>query len=215
MDPRFRLLTKWRRNMSAGQRSMKVPKHAGWMPGWRSDTQRVEENQLLHMKRKPYPQLVLLALLFWATSHFAAAAQVPFKGEIAGDVIGVPTGQDLNYAVELTGTGKATVLGKATISATQMTDGATGLISGGSITFIDKHGNTLTGTYGGQEFYPPDDPAAVLVSATLTITGGTGKFAGATGSVPIDVVATIQEITEDAVFIETFVATFDGAITLP
>jgi hypothetical protein len=167
------------------------------------------------MNQRPYSSLVLLVLIFSATVRLAAAASLPFKGEISGDVVGAPTGQELNYAVELTGAGKATAFGKCTIIATQFTDGATGAITGGSITFANKHGDTLTGTYAGQEYYPAEDPNAVVVSATLTITGGTGRFAGATGSVPIDVIAIIQEITPEGIFIETFEATFDGTILVP
>ena len=158
---------------------------------------------------------MLRAFVVAAFAPFAAAATLPLKGQINGDVIGLPTGQELNYAVELTGEGKATALGKFRIVATQTTDGATGVISGGSITFVTKQGDTLTGTYAGQEYYPPDDPNAVLVDATLTITGGTGRFAGAHGTLPITVIAVIKEITADGVFIETFEASFDGRIEVP
>ncbi len=167
------------------------------------------------MTRTPYSILVLLAVTFCFTAQSATAAHLPFKGRIAGDVVGVPTGEELKYAVELTGAGKATAMGKFTILATQITDGATGVITGGSITFMNKQGDTLTGTYTGQEAYPPDDPNAVLVSGTLTITGGTGRFAGASGTLPIEVVARIKEITEEGIFIETFEAEFDGTINVP
>jgi hypothetical protein len=169
------------------------------------------------MKQKTFGCLVGLlafALSLSASPSIAAGASVPFKGEASGDVVGIPIEQTSNYAVELEGNGKITGLGKFTVLATHTTDGLTGLITGGSITFVGKNGDTLTGTYSGQEF-PTESPEMGIVVGTLTFTGGTGQFHGATGSVPITAVVTIEEITPEGVFIETFKASFDGRLTLP
>ena len=168
------------------------------------------------MKQKNYScvGVVLIALGLMATAQSAAAASVSFKGEAGGGVVGTPIEQTFNYAVDLTGTGKVSGLGKCAVFAAHITDGATGLITGGRISFVAKNGDTLTGTYTGQEF-PTDSPNMGLVEATLTITGGSGRFRGASGTVPITAVVTIEEITPAGVFIETFHASFDATMTLP
>jgi hypothetical protein len=157
--------------------------------------------------------LALIALGLSASPLDAATAAVPFKGDASGDIVGIPTGEGLNYAVEIDGEGKSTILGKFKLSATHTTDGYTGLITDGSITFVTKHGDTLTATYTGQE-YPGESPEMVHVIATLTITGGTGQFHGATGSGSFTAVATIEEMTDEGVFIETFTASLDAELVL-
>jgi hypothetical protein len=157
---------------------------------------------------------LLIALGFSASPQIAAAAAMPFKGEASGDVVGIPVKGTSLYAVNLSGTGKATEMGEFAVVASHTTDGATGAITAGLITFAAKNGDTLTGTYAGQEF-PTDSPDMAIVEATLTITGGTGRFRGASGTVPFTAVVTIEEITKKGVFIETFEASFDGRLTLP
>jgi hypothetical protein len=158
--------------------------------------------------------LLLIALGFAASPQIAAAAALPFKGEAGGDVVGIPVKHTSLYAVNLSGTGKATEIGEFAVIASHTTDGATGAITGGLMTFSAKDGDTLTGTYVGQEF-PTELPDVGIVEATLTITGGTGRFRGASGTVPLTAVVTIEEITAKGVFIETFDASFDAKLTLP
>lgn len=156
----------------------------------------------------------VIALASLAGAPVAVAAAFPFKGQAGGDVVGTPVEQTSLYAVNLSGTGRATEVGKFTVTANHITDGATGEITEGSITFVAKNGDTLTGTYTGQEF-PTDYPDVGLVEGTLTITGGTGQFRGASGMGTLTALVTIEEITEEGVFIETFEASFDTKLSLP
>lgn len=155
--------------------------------------------------------LLLAALALGASAASCFAATLPLKGETHGGVVGSPTGRDFLYAVDLSGSGKCTVMGKFGVIAHHTTDGATGAIIEGSITFTAKNGDTITGTYTGQESLT-DSPFVVVAEATVTITGGTGRFRGANGTVPLMAVVSIQDITSDGVFIETFDAVFDAKL---
>ena len=54
-------------------------------------------------------------------------------------------------------------------------------IASGSYQFIAANGDTLTATFVGQAT-PTSTPSVLYIVETATITGGTGRFAGATGS---------------------------------
>ena len=157
---------------------------------------------------------LLIALGFSASPQIAAAAAMPFKGEASGDVVGIPVKGTSLYAVNLSGTGKATKVGKFAVIASHTTDGTTGAITGGLITFVAENGDTLTGTYTGQEF-PTEFPDVGLVETTLTISGGTGRLRGAGGKITLTAIVTIDEITNEGIFIETFDAAFDAKLSLP
>lgn len=106
-----------------------------------------------------------------------AATQVPLKGKDVGSatVVGV-TGSVIETSD--VGSGQATQLGRYTMVAGEHVDLATGAITDGFFVITAANGDTLTGTYSGQAA-----PGLTGYVASGPITGGTGRFAGATGSI--------------------------------
>jgi hypothetical protein len=129
----------------------------------------------------------------------AAGAQTPFKGTIQA----VETSQVVfpTLSVTLDGTGTATYLGKYTEHATFQVNLLT--LSGvGSATFTAANGDTLTATGVGQA--TPTSPGVVSIVEVYTITGGTGRFADATGTF------TLERTLNQGTGVST--GTFSGAI---
>jgi hypothetical protein len=109
----------------------------------------------------------------------AKAVQVPFKGTIQAvetHVINFP-----NMFVNGSGSGNSTLLGKYSINyeseVNLLTSAGTGLFAH----FVAANGDNLYAEGFGQGS-PTGDPNITVVTEWLTITGGSGRFAGATGS---------------------------------
>jgi hypothetical protein len=135
------------------------------------------------MKKLSVPTIValLLAILIVSTTLAAASAgkPLPLKGSIEAletYQINGPT-----MSVTATGSGEATHLGRYTVSYEVKVDLPTGTGTGLSAHYVAANGDSLFAEGSGQAT-PTDDPNVFLVVETYTITGGTGRFAGATGS---------------------------------
>jgi hypothetical protein len=129
----------------------------------------------------------------------AVAAETPFKGTIQA----VETSQVVFPTLSVTrdGTGTATYLGKYTEHATFQVNLLT-LSAAGSATFTAANGDTLTATLVGQA--TPTSPGVLSIVEVYTITGGTGRFADATGTF------TLERTLNQATGVST--GTFSGAI---
>jgi hypothetical protein len=115
----------------------------------------------------------------------AAGEQVPFRGRLAGvessQLISVSP-PILEVMDEVTGT--ATQLGKFTLASHGLVNLAT--MSGtGSYYFIAANGDTLSANFSGQAS-PTPTPGVFSIVETATITGGIGRFAGATGGFTVE-----------------------------
>jgi hypothetical protein len=112
----------------------------------------------------------------------AAGKPVPFKGSIQTveiiDLSGLPT----TITSDAIGTGIATHLGQFTASWFVVIDVTNVPIVGiGVGVYTAANGDSFfVDTVG--EGSPTDDPDVISILDMLTITGGTGRFAGATGS---------------------------------
>jgi hypothetical protein len=112
----------------------------------------------------------------------AVAAETPFKGTVnAVESVEVvfPT-----LSVTRDGTGTATYLGKFTEDITLQVDIPTSHATGVA-TFTAANGDTLTATVDGQGT-PTTTPGVVSIVEVYTITGGTGRFADATGTFTLE-----------------------------
>jgi hypothetical protein len=100
------------------------------------------------------------------------------------------------------GGGTATHIGRYTITNSHCVDPSTGALTGGTFLKTAANGDQLFGTYVGTAIViqPPSPVAIFNVSGTVTFTGGTGRFAGATGT-------TNMAGTEQADFSQTPVST--------
>jgi hypothetical protein len=133
-----------------------------------------------------FPTIALLLLIVLASITFAPLAarerQFQLKGSLeATQTIEVvfPIGH-----IDLTGTGTATHLGRYTFLLQAELHLPT-LTGTGTATLVAADGSTLFLEGSGQGT-PTDDPNVVWVVDTFTITGGTGRFAGATGDVTVE-----------------------------
>ena len=112
----------------------------------------------------------------------AVAAETPFKGKVnAVETVEVvfPT-----LFVDREGTGTATYLGKFTEDITLQVDIPTSHATGVA-TFTAANGDTLTASVDGQGF-PTTTHGVVSIVEVYTITGGTGRFAGASGTFTLE-----------------------------
>jgi hypothetical protein len=122
--------------------------------------------------------LGVLTLLVLA-GPVAAGDQVPFKGRLDGIVTITPLAPPF-VSVLIEGTGNATQLGHFEVSIPHLVDRSTS-IAVGSYEFTAANGDTLTADFVGHAV-PSGVPGVLYIVETATITGGTGRFADATGS---------------------------------
>jgi hypothetical protein len=118
----------------------------------------------------------------------AVAAERPLKGTVAADEIVVPTPPTASLTRD--GTGTATHLGRYTEHIV-MTIHLPTLSSTGTATFTAANGDTLTATVLGQA--TRTGPTSLSIVENYTITGGTGRFADATGSFTLH--STVEQTT--------------------
>jgi hypothetical protein len=144
----------------------------------------------------------LIAVLGLA-GQVAAAAQVPFKGSFDGVV--TRAGAPPIVSVDVHADGVATHLGQFTLDIPHTVNVVTRTATG-SYVFVAANGDTLTADFVGQST-PTDDPTVLYIEEHATITGGTGRFAGATGSF-------IAERLYDTVA-GTTTGSFEGTISSP
>lgn len=140
---------------------------------------------MLRSMLKPCLALALVALL--AVSVPAVAKElVPLKGTFSGQTIGaVPTDDPDVLLVTTGGGGNATHLGRYTFVSPHFANLATGEAEGVQI-FTAANGDTLTADFSGQ--FLPIEGGFLAAELLATITGGTGRFQGATGSYTFDIV---------------------------
>jgi hypothetical protein len=113
--------------------------------------------------------LIAVALLVSLAGPVSAGDQIPFKGTLAGTAVVTPLSPPI-VAVRIDATGTATHLGRFTVVAPHVVNQAT---------------LTAVGTYliTALMVAPPN---VVAITETATVTGGTGRFAGATGSIQVE-----------------------------
>ncbi len=123
------------------------------------------------------PAFVVLLLAAAAAWVSAASAPVPFKGTLSGSethTVHPPT-MDVNG----TATGNGTLLGTFTFRYKGTVNLTTSVSADLSAEFVAANGDTITATGHGQG---KPTPTISYVTEWYTLTGGTGRFAGATGS---------------------------------
>jgi hypothetical protein len=162
-------------------------------------------------KRNIATGIAVLLLIVLTSTAFAAspAAQVatPFKGTMQGletNVFDFPNGR---FFVTGNGSGTATQLGKYMLSYGIEVSLVTSAGTNGTEHFIAANGDSIYAEGHGQGGVPSGTPAVNAITEWYTITGGTGRFAGASGSY----------IMQRMVELDTGVTwgAFDGTIMIP
>jgi hypothetical protein len=128
---------------------------------------------------------------------------VPFKGRLEGTATVTP-GTPPFLSVSLVGTGNATHLGRFTVEIPHVVN-TTNRTSVGTYEFTAANGDTLTAGFTGQATLT--SPGVLSVVETATITGGTGRFADATGSFIVERV--FNQVTS------LTTGSFEGTISSP
>ena len=128
--------------------------------------------------------------------------EVPFKGRLEGTATITPGSPFLSVSIE--GTGNATHLGRFTVEIPHVVNPTT-RTSTGTYEFTAANGDTLTAGFTGQATLTA--PGVLSVVETATITGGTGRFADATGSF------TVARLFNQVTGLTT--GSFEGSISSP
>lgn len=119
-----------------------------------------------------------VALVGMVAAPALAADQVPFRGTLTGTVTVTPIDPPIaSVLIEATGTGSQ--LGRFTVEVPHTVNQAL-RVGSGSYIFTAANGDTLTADFSGTGTLVA--PGVLSTTETATITGGTGRFAGATGT---------------------------------
>ena len=156
------------------------------------------------MKRRSSAASLALAVLavLGLAGPALAQQQVPFKGGLEGVVqVGAPTPQGVPVLVNATG--NATQLGRFALAIPHIVNRPTAT---GTYQFVAANGDRLTASFSGKAT-PTSTPGVLAIVETATITGGTGRFAGATGS--FTCMRLFNTVTR------TTTGSFNGAISAP
>jgi hypothetical protein len=153
--------------------------------------------------RRSLSLLAVLALAVTVAAPVAAADEVTFKGRLAGTVAVTPLAPPL-ASVLIEATGHATHLGTFTLEVPHLVNQAT-RIGQGSYVFTASNGDMLTADFTGLATLV--EPGVLTTHETAVITGGTGRFAGASGSFIAD--RTFYLATGETV------GSFDGSVSTP
>jgi hypothetical protein len=123
------------------------------------------------------------ALLLCLAGPVSAGDQIPFKGTLAGTASITPLTPPM-VAVRIEATGTATYLGRFALEAPHVVNQAT-LTAVGTYLITAANGDTITADLAGTATMV-DPPNVVAITETATVTGGTGRFAGATGTIQVE-----------------------------
>jgi hypothetical protein len=131
------------------------------------------------MKASIYLPMAAAFLTAVLAGRAAAENHVPFKGRLEGVVTMTPVDAELVF-VRIQGTGNATDLGLFTVDVPHLVN-RQARTGNGAYTFTAANGDTLTAGFRGTGT-PIVSPAGLSIVEIAVITGGTGRFADATGS---------------------------------
>lgn len=144
-----------------------------------------------HSINRYLPAALALGLLLGGGFSPTAAEDLPFRSRHSGAHQQDPNGRckdpndllDTSSTMSLSGAGHALHLGRINVEQ----DHCVNLLGPDPLAFTDgrftltaANGDTVTGTYGGR-LQPTGTPNLFAIDATFLITGGTGRFAGASG----------------------------------
>ena len=133
----------------------------------------------------------------------AAANGLPFCGSIQG--VEIADVQFPKIFVDGSGSGNATHLGRFTVTSEFEVDLPT-IIATGSAHFRAANGDSIFTVTEAHEEPQSTEPDFLFIVERYTITGGTGRFAGATGSFTVErLLNTVTDVTSGS---------FEGTIVM-
>jgi hypothetical protein len=151
--------------------------------------------------------LPMAAMILTAALAVGAAEQkqVPFKGALQGHDVDIPSPLPNTVVVDTSGTGIGTLLGEFSFSQQTTVNLAAGTDTG-SAHWIAANGDSIDTTLAGSGELTAT-PGVISITEIHTITGGTGRFAGAQGSF------TVERLASGVTFMTS--GSFHGTITSP
>jgi hypothetical protein len=151
--------------------------------------------------------LPIAALILTAAVAVLAAAQqqVPFKGTFQGNDTDSPGPTPNTVVVTTTGTGNGTHLGQFSFTEVNTVNHLNGTGTGFARLIAANGDSVDVATAGRGE--PTGAPGVISITEIWTVTGGTGRFAGAQGS------AKVERLASGVTF--TTSGSFGGTITSP
>jgi hypothetical protein len=132
------------------------------------------------MKRLGFALVIVLSVVAFlgGVKPVAAGEQVPFQGRLDGDVTHAPVDPQTD-AVLVEATGTATHLGQFAMISEHLVN-TVARTAAGTFEFTAANGDKVYAQFTGQA-RPTATPGVLAIEETATITGGTGRFAGASG----------------------------------
>jgi hypothetical protein len=167
------------------------------------------------MKNRWVSRLLLpvVVLSFAPVAQAEEGGLQPLRATILASEEFIPTGQPGVFDVAITGAGRGTPFGNLTFSATETLDfvssPGTAVVTDGEFVLTASDGSRLFATYTGTGVPDPDSPGFFIGEATATITGGTGRFERASGTVPFSLDIDAATLTEIITF-DTYAALIGG-----
>jgi hypothetical protein len=151
--------------------------------------------------------VALLLMMVVASTTFAARTVSEHQLLLKGSWQAVETSQVVFPTIFVTGTGSgnATQLGLYTVSYQYQVNAPTGFGSG-FIQFVAANGDTIFAAGTGQSS-PTGTPNVITIVEQHTITGGTGRFDGASGTIMV------ERVLDRATGVSS--GSINGSITLP
>jgi hypothetical protein len=151
--------------------------------------------------------LPMAAMILTAALAIPGAAQnrVPFKGAMEGHDTDTPGPLPGTVVVTTNGTGIGTHLGQFSFTQVSTVDLRAGTGTG-STRWIAANGDSIDTTSAGSG-EPTETPGVIRITEIHTITGGTGRFAGAEGSFTVERLASVVTFFTSG--------SFHGTITPP
>ena len=147
--------------------------------------------------------LTILTVTFFPTAF--GSHSTPLDGRMSGNSVAISqTSNDIRANVHLEHLGNSQLVGTTTVTGQNSCGG-----------FVGTEKDTITSPNGDQIFTfghgtsCPTSPTVFQDTVTFTITGGTGRFADASGSGTVQTTIDITSMTT-----ATFTATIRGTITL-
>jgi hypothetical protein len=130
---------------------------------------------------------ILMALATLAPAAAAESTTRPFSGSLAGGAGQVPDAScPFGVRTEVWGSGQVTHLGRTTMTASHCTQ-FLGAPEVGLQTFVAANGDRLELSYVlTSDPYVPAEGAVLTLHGQTVVTGGTGRFADASGEFVVD-----------------------------
>ena len=127
---------------------------------------------------------LMAAATISVTTPALARDEVPFRGIVSGSVISITPLDQCHQLAEAVNGGNATQLGRFTGTSEFVLD-VCNLTYVGSYVFTAANGDSISGPFSGS-LMPTNVPGVFDNTEIAFITGGTGRFAGATGTFNLD-----------------------------